>query len=121
MKTALVLGAGAIGTNHLELASSGASTFSSSITAGGKIRTSYNLSSLHFNPTQLEKEIKKHFEDFKIIYKTDERDRLAKGWPQSINDTHARNDWGWEPNFNLSQMVNDIILNLTNRYKKEKI
>ena len=86
-----------------------------------KIRTSYNLSSLHFNPTQLEKEIKKHFENFKIIYKTDERDRLAKGWPQSINDAHARNDWGWEPNFNLSQMVNDIILNLTNRYKQEQI
>ena len=86
-----------------------------------KIRTSYNLSSLHFNPKQLEKEIKKHFEDFKIIYKPDQRDQLAKGWPESINDDCARKDWGWEPNFNLSQMVNDIILNLTNRYKKEKI
>ncbi len=86
-----------------------------------KIRTSYNLSSLHFNPKQLENEIKKYFKDFKIIYKIDERDELAKGWPQSINDIHARKDWGWEPNFNLSQMVNDIILNLTNRYKKEKI
>ena len=86
-----------------------------------KIRTSYNLSSLHFNPKQLEKEIKKHFEDFKIIYKPDERDLLAKGWPESINDDCARKDWGWEPNFNLSQMVSDIILNLTNRYKKEKI
>ncbi len=86
-----------------------------------KTRTSYNLSSLHFNPKQLEKEIKKHFEDFKIIYKPDERDQLAKGWPESINDDCARKDWGWEPNFNLSQMVSDIILNLTNRYKKEKI
>ena len=86
-----------------------------------KIRTSYNLSSLHFNPKQLEKEIKKHFEHFNIIYKPDERDQLAKGWPESINDDCARKDWGWEPNFNLSQMVSDIILNLTNRYKKEKI
>ena len=86
-----------------------------------KIRTSYNLSSLHFNPKQLEKEIKKYFEDFKIIYKPDERDQLAKGWPESINDDCARKDWGWQPNFNLSQMVSDIILNLTNRYKKGKI
>ncbi len=86
-----------------------------------KIRTSYNLSSLHFNPKQLENEIKKHFEDFKIIYKPDERDELAKGWPESINDDCARKDWGWEPNFNLSQMVSDIILNLTNRYKQDKI
>ena len=83
-----------------------------------KIRTSYNLSSLHFNPQQLEEEIKKHFKDFKIIYKPDERDVLAKGWPESINDDCARKDWGWEPNFNLSQMVNDIILNLSKRYKK---
>ena len=83
-----------------------------------KIRTSYNLSSLHFNPQQLEEEIKKHFKDFKIIYKPDERDELAKGWPESINDDCARKDWGWEPNFNLSQMVNDIILNLSKRYKK---
>ena len=83
-----------------------------------KIRTSYNLSSLHFNPHQLEEEIKKHFKDFKIIYKPDERDELAKGWPESINDDCARKDWGWEPNFNLSQMVNDIILNLSKRYKK---
>ena len=66
---------------------------------------------------KLEEEIKKHFEKFKIKYVPDERDELAKGWPQSINDSHARKDWGWEPNFNLSQMVSDIILNLTNRYK----
>ena len=77
-----------------------------------KIRTSYNLSALHFSPKQLEEEIKKYFEDFKIKYNPDERDTLAKGWPQSINDIHARNDWGWQPKFNLSQMVSDIILNL---------
>ena len=78
-----------------------------------KIRTSYNLSSVHFNPKQLEKEIEKHVEGFKIIYNPDERDQLAKDWPESINDDCARKDWGWEPNFNLSQMVSDIILNLT--------
>jgi len=82
-----------------------------------KIRTSYNLSSLHFNPRQLEKEIKKHFKEFKVIYQPDERDQFARGWPESINDDCARKDWGWEPNFNLSQMVSDIILNLTNRYR----
>ena len=84
-----------------------------------KIRTSYNLSSLHFNPQQLEEEIKKHFKNFKIIYSPDERDVLAKGWPESINDDHARK-LGWKPNFNLSQMVNDIILNLNKRYTIKK-
>jgi nucleoside-diphosphate-sugar epimerase len=84
-----------------------------------KIRTSYNLSSFHFSPKELYEEIKKYFPPFKIKYKADERDQLAKGWPASINDNHARNDWNWVPNFNLSQMVNDIILNLRNRYKKQ--
>mgnify|MGYP001415782428 CR=1 FL=1 len=83
-----------------------------------KIRTSYNLSSCHFSPNDLAEEIKKHIPSFKIKYKVDERDALAQGWPSSINDRHARNDWGWEPNFNLSQIVSDIILNLRNRYNK---
>ena len=77
-----------------------------------KIRTSYNLSALHFSPKKLGEEIKKHFKDFNMKYNPDERDDLAKGWPKSINDIHARNDWGWKPKFNLSQMVGDIILNL---------
>jgi len=86
-----------------------------------KIRTSYNLSSLDFSPQELEEEIKKHFKEFKVTYDPDYRDELAKGWPQSINDMQARNDWDWHPNFNLSEMVDDIILNLTNQYKKEAI
>ena len=86
-----------------------------------KIRTSYNLSSLNFSPQQIEEEIKKYFKHFKVKYNPDERDELAKGWPQSIDDTFARKDWGWQPNFNLSQMVSDIVLNLKDRYKKEKI
>ena len=85
-----------------------------------KIRTSYNLSSLNFSPRELEHEIKKHFPTFKMEYDPDERDQLAKDWPESINDDYAREDWGWKPNFHLSQMVSDIILNLTYRYKKDK-
>ena len=86
-----------------------------------KIRTSYNLSSLSFSPKQIGEEIKRHIKNFKLFYSPDVRDKLAEGWPESINDDHARKDWGWKPNFNLSQMVNDIILNLKKRYKKEEI
>ena len=86
-----------------------------------KIRTSYNLSSLSFSPKQIGEEIKRHIKNFELFYSPDVRDKLAEGWPESINDDHARKDWGWKPNFNLSQMVNDIILNLKKRYKKEEI
>ena len=86
-----------------------------------KIRTSYNLSSLSFSPKQIGEEIKKHIKNFNLSYSPDDRDKLAEGWPESINDDHARKDWGWKPNFNLSQMVNDIILNLNKIYNKEKV
>ena len=86
-----------------------------------KIRTSYNLASISFSPKQLVEEIQKHFTDFKIIYQPDERDILSAGWPHSINDTCARNDWGWQSKFNLSKMVADIVLNLKNRYKIESV
>ena len=86
-----------------------------------KIRTSYNLSSLSFSPKQIGEEIKRHIKNFKLFYSPDVRDKLAEGWPESINDDHARKDWGWKPNFNLSQMVNDIILNLDKIYNKEKV
>ena len=86
-----------------------------------KIRTSYNLSSLSFSPKQIGEEIKKHIKNFNLSYSPDDRDKLAEGWPESINDDHARKDWGWKPNFNLSKMVNDIILNLNKIYNKEKV
>ena len=86
-----------------------------------KIRTSYNLASLEFSPEDLVKELIKYFPKLKIKYKPDLRDKLAQTWPESIDDSHARNDWGWTPKFNLSQMVEEIVLNLNNRYKKELI
>ena len=86
-----------------------------------KIRTSYNLSSLSFSPKQIELEIKNHIKNFEVKYEPDERDNLAAGWPQSINDDYARKDWGWKPNYNLSHMVSDIILNLKKRYSKKKV
>jgi len=86
-----------------------------------KIRTSYNLASLQFSPEDLVKELTKYFPELKIKYKPDLRDKLAQTWPESIDDSHARHDWGWTPQFNLSQMVEEIVLNLKNRYKKELI
>lgn len=86
-----------------------------------KIRTSYNISAFNFNPKELAFEIKKHFSDFSIEYSPDKRDLLASSWPNSIDDSCARNDWGWSPSYNLSQMVDDIILNLTKKYKEELI
>ena len=86
-----------------------------------KIRTSYNISAFNFSPKELALEIKQHFPDFAIEYSLDKRDFLASSWPNSIDDSRSKDDWGWEPSYDLPQMVNDIILNLKIKYKEELI
>ena len=60
------------------------------------IRTSYNHSSLSFTAKELEEEIKKHVPDFEVTYEPDERQETADSWPNSVDDSDAREDWDWE-------------------------
>ena len=76
------------------------------------IASSYNLSSMSFSPKELFESIKKHKKNFEIEYNHDYRQKIADTWPQRIDDSHARNDWGWKENFNLDKMTKEIILNL---------
>lgn len=74
-----------------------------------KIRSSYNLSGISFNPSELAAEIKKHIPEFTISYKPDFRQQIAESWPESINDSDARADWGWHHEYDLSAMT-DVML-----------
>ncbi len=76
------------------------------------IRSSYNVASMSFSPQQLADEIIKHIPDFKITYKPDVRQQYADSWPKSIDDTFARKDWGWKPEFNLATMTEDMLQNI---------
>ncbi len=73
------------------------------------VRTSYNLSSLSFSPKEISAEIKKHLPGFKIVYNPDYRQGIADSWPQSIDDSVARKDWGWRPEYDLSQMTTEML------------
>ncbi|OCK43888.1 NAD-dependent epimerase [Tenacibaculum soleae] len=85
-----------------------------------KTRTSYNLAAISFTPKEIASEIKKYIPEFTITYKPDFRQAIADSWPQIIDDSHARNDWGWQHKFDLASMTNDIITNLKT-LKKEQL
>ena len=76
------------------------------------IRSSYNVTGMSFCPKDVESAIAKHLPEFKCSYEPDIRQQYAKGWPQSIDDSVAKNDWLWEPTFNLETMTKDMLQNL---------
>jgi nucleoside-diphosphate-sugar epimerase len=76
------------------------------------VRTSYNVSGMSFSPKEIAEEIKKHIPGFSISYKTDYRQAIAESWPQSIDDSVARKDWGWKEEFDLTAMTKDMLENL---------
>jgi nucleoside-diphosphate-sugar epimerase len=76
------------------------------------IRTSYNISGMSFSPEEIGTEISRHIPDFLMSYKPDYRQAIADSWPQSIDDTVARKDWGWQEEFDLKAMVDDMFMNL---------
>lgn len=77
-----------------------------------KIRSSYNLAAMSFNPKEIADSIKKHIPDFEISYKPDFRQGIAETWPQTIDDSDARKDWGWEHKYSLEDMTKDMLENL---------
>jgi nucleoside-diphosphate-sugar epimerase len=77
-----------------------------------KIRSSYNLAAFSFSPKEIAEEIKKHIPSFEISYKPDARQAIADSWPQSINDTEARENWGWKHTYLLSTMTSDMLYHL---------
>jgi nucleoside-diphosphate-sugar epimerase len=76
------------------------------------IRTSYNLAAMSFSPEQLGDEIRNFVPGFSIDYKPDYRQAIADSWPQSIDDSVARKDWGWRPEYDLQKMSGDMMRNL---------
>ena len=77
-----------------------------------KIRSSYNVAGVSFNPEQLAKAIVHMVPDFKISYKPDSRQAIADSWPQSLDDSKASADWGWKAQIGVEQMVTDMLANV---------
>ena len=78
-------------------------------------RRVYNVTSMSFSVEELANEIKKHIPDFKINYKPDFRQEIADSWPKTIDDSLARQEWGWNPQYDLKMMTKDMIEKLSKR------
>ena len=77
-----------------------------------KIRSGYNLSAISFAPEEIAASIQKHIPDFEIVYQPDFRQGIADSWPNSMDDSEARNDWGWSHTYDLDEMTDVMLENL---------
>ncbi len=76
------------------------------------VRTSYNISGMSFSPKEIADSIQEHIPEFSMSYDPDYRQAIADSWPQSIDDSVARRDWGWQQQFDLQKMTADMLENL---------
>ncbi|MBP7400237.1 MAG: NAD-dependent epimerase/dehydratase family protein, partial [Chitinophagales bacterium] len=77
-----------------------------------KVRSSYNVAAMSFSPEMISESIKKQLPDFTITYTPDFRQQIAVTWPQSIDDSIARNHWNWKPEYDLDAMTKDMLANI---------
>jgi nucleoside-diphosphate-sugar epimerase len=62
--------------------------------------------------------IKKYMPEFEITYKPDFRQAIADSWPNSIDDSCARAEWGWQPAFDLDSMTQDMLKVISEKHKQ---
>lgn len=83
------------------------------------VRTSYNFGAINFTPKEIADEIKKLYPDFVCTFDPDPvKQAIAESWPQSVDDSEARNDWGWKPEFDLPKMTATMIEGLKRKLGK---
>ena len=81
------------------------------------INSSYNVSAMSFSPKELAEAIQIHLPEFKITYQPDFRNNIALSWPSSIDDTKARQDWGWSHEYDINEMTTVMLNALTKKIK----
>ena len=75
---------------------------------------------MSFSPESLADSIREFLPDFHMTYKPDFRNTIARSWPRSIDDSKARQDWGWKPDYDLRKMTEDMLETLSKRIGGER-
>ncbi|MCH5234376.1 MAG: NAD-dependent epimerase/dehydratase family protein [Muribaculaceae bacterium] len=85
-------------------------------------RNSFNIASMSFDPEMIYKKIKKYVPDFEMEYKPDPlRQAIADSWPDSLDDSCARYEWDWEPEFDLEAMTKDMLKHLQIKFEQQEL
>ena len=77
-----------------------------------QVRSSYNLAGFSCTPAEIAATIQQHRPDFAVHYAPDFRQHIADAWPHLIDDSAARRDWGWQPQYDLAKMTQDMLAHL---------
>lgn len=86
-----------------------------------KHRNSFNIASMSFDPEIIYNKIREYVPDFQMDYELDPlRQKIADSWPDSLDDTCAREEWDWKPEFDLDAMTQDMLLNLRKKFNISK-
>ena len=80
-----------------------------------KHHSDFNVGSMSFSAMEIAAEIKKHIPELEVTYKPDFRQAIADSWPKSLDDSAAREEWGWSPSHDIASMTEDMIEKLSKR------
>jgi len=86
-----------------------------------KTRSAYNLAAMSFSPSELANEICKHLPDFEIDYKVDFRQEIADTWPDSVDDSSAREEWAWLPDYDLSRLTKVMLAGMKQLFQDQSM
>ena len=80
-------------------------------------RNSFNIASMSFDPEIIFANIKKYVPDFEMEYDIDPlRQQIAESWPNSLDDSCARQEWNWKPQYDLDTMTRDMLARLKEKF-----
>jgi len=89
----------------------------------GKLKhhSDFNVGAVSFSAGELAAAIRRHIPEFTVTYEPDFRQAIADSWPSSLDDSCAREEWGWKPDYDLEAMVKDMLDVLGRKHKEGKL
>ena len=77
------------------------------------VRTSYNIGAASFTAGELAEALERRVSGFHVTFEPDSRQEIADSWPSSVDDTKAREDWGWKHRYDPTALCDDMLANLS--------